>query len=497
MKNSIAASLIVVIVILLFTISCNKNDTSIVNSNNNSTKEMLLSYLNQQKKIYLNASSFIDTLISKSKWSNLSETSISKGVKLIYVPLNYSRNRIGISFLYNNNTQSVYYSLITETPLSLSSISPAKNPILNKPSDIILPKDAIRPIDVIAGFYKYNLNGYTGSIKAFSLSNSFLWEYGYQNGNRKYERLITNSNIINESNKNSPKQSYSVGSNLVKSSVCTMFYLVTYYDDGSIDINYLGERCDTDKSCQTTIGISEKSDIIKLNCGAPRGGRDGGSGNNEIDKIINDISDPCLKALITNLQNANKLTNAIGGILQNVFGENNNITLTFKQDDNLKDEEGTPVAGHALKSIDGKNYSIYLNSSLLNQYSQEFQTLTIMHEVLHNYFFAENFSKIPNGHTRMLNDYINQMSKSLEDLYPQLKSDPKVSIALCFANLMGSIGVKTNQIKQSDFDIALTNYSERGLLNLNDWYRSAIQAQWANKEDSPLGTPCSNNLKVN
>lgn len=499
MKDSIAASLIVVIVILLFTISCNKNDTSIVNSNNNSTKEMLLSYLNQQKKIDLNASSFIDTLISKSKWSNLSETSISKGVKLIYVPLNYSRNRIGISFLYNNNTQSVYYSLITETPLSLTSISPAKNPILNKPSDIILPKDAIRPIDVIAGFYKYNLNGYTGSIKAFSLSNSFLWEYGYQNGNRKYERLITNSNIINESNKNSPKQSYSVGSNLVKSSVCTMFYLVTYYDDGSIDINYLGERCDTDKSCQTTIGISEKSDIIKLNCGAPRGGRDGGggSGNNEIDKIINDISDPCLKALITNLQNANKLTNAIGGILQNVFGENNNITLTFKQDDNLKDKEGTPVAGQALKSIDGKNYSIYLNSSLLNQYSQEFQTLTIMHEVLHNYFFAENFSKIPNGHTRMLNDYINQMSKSLEDLYPQLKSDPKVSIALCFANLMGSIGVKTNQIKHSDFDIALTNYSERGLLNLNDWYRSAIQAQWANKEDSPLGTPCSNNLKVN
>ena len=99
-----------------------------------------------------------------------------------------------------------------------------------------------------------------------------------------------------------------------------MFYLVTYYDDGSIDINYLGERCDTDKSCQTTIGISEKSDIIKLNCGAPGGGREGGggSGNNEIDKIINNITDPCLKELVSKLQNANKLTNAIGGILQNV-----------------------------------------------------------------------------------------------------------------------------------------------------------------------------------
>ena len=30
----------------------------------------------------------------------------------------------------------------------------------------------------------------SASMPAFSLSNTFLWEYGYQNGNRKYERLI-------------------------------------------------------------------------------------------------------------------------------------------------------------------------------------------------------------------------------------------------------------------------------------------------------------------
>ncbi|GEM_PF-6224328 len=498
MKNSLLATLIAgIVIILLFTVSCNKKDISIINSSDNASKEMILSYLNEQKIVDLNASLFIDTLISKSDWNRIQKTSISKDITIIYVPLNYNRNRIGMTFLYNNNTQSIYYSLITETPLSHSSISPTKNPILNKPSDVILSKDAIRPIDVIASFYKYNMNGYTGSIKAFSLSNNFLWEYGYQNGNRKYERLITNSNIEFESNKTSPKQSYSVGSNLVKSSGCVWSYLVTYYNDGSQDWDLIGLKCNDGNDCQTTIGISEGSDIIKSDCSGNGNGPGGGSGNGDFDKIINDITDPCLKALITNLQNANKLTNLIGGILQNVFGENNNITLTFKQDDNIKDVEGTPVAGKALKSIDGKNYSIYLNSSLLNQYSQESQTLTIMHEVLHNYFFAENFSKIPNGHTRMLNDYINQMSKSLEDLYPQLKSDPKVSIALCFANLMGSIGVKTNQIKQSDFDIALTNYSERGLLDLNDWYRSAIQARWANKEDSPLGTPCNNNFKVN
>jgi hypothetical protein len=480
----------------LFTVSCNKKDISIINSSDNASKEMILSYLNEQKIVDLNARLFIDTLISKSDWNRIQKTSISKDVTIIYVPLNYNRNRIGMTFLYNNNTQSIYYSLITETPLSLSSISPTKNPILNKPSDIILSKDAIRPIDVIAGFYKYNMNGYTGSIKAFSLSNSFLWEYGYQNGNRKYERLITNSNIVFESNKNSPKQSYSVGSNLVKSSGCTLFYLITYYDDGSIDREFLGSKCDYGNDCQTTIGISEGSDIIKSDCGGGGGG--GGSGNGDFDKIINDITDPCLKALITNLQNANKLTNSIGGILQNVFGENNNITLTFKQDDNLIDKKGNPLLGRANILKEGE-YIIYLNSLQLKEYSLERQTLTIMHEVLHtNFFVLYNSQTTINDHTRILNDYIGQLSSSLEDLYPQLKSHPDVTIALCFANLQGSIGYGLKEIRQSDFNSALNKYAEKGLLDIKDWWRTANQAQWADKEDSPLGTisPCLSNIKI-
>ena len=141
MKNSLLATLIAgIVIILLFTVSCNKKDISIINSSDNASKEIILSYLNEQKIVDLNASLFIDTLISKSDWSDLSETSISKDVKLIYVPLNYSRNRIGMTFLYNNNTQSIYYSLITETPLSLSNILPTKNPVLNKPSDKIVIK---------------------------------------------------------------------------------------------------------------------------------------------------------------------------------------------------------------------------------------------------------------------------------------------------------------------------------------------------------------------
>ncbi len=503
MKNSILATLTAgIIFILLFTVSCNKKDISIINSSDNATKEMILSYLNEQKIVDLNASLFIDTLISKSDWSDLSESSISKDVKLIYVPLNYSRNRIGMMFLYNNNTQSIYYSLITETPLSISSVTTTKNLILNKPSDVILPIDQISPIDVIAGFYKYNMNGYTGSIKAFSLSNTFLWEYGYQNGNRKYERLITNSNIVFESNKNSPKQSYSVGSNLVKSSGCTMFYLVTYYDDGSIDINYLGERCDTDKSCQTTIGISEKSDIIKLNCGAPGGGREGGggSGNNEIDKIINNITDPCLKELVSKLQNANKLTNSIGGILVNVFGKNEKIILNFSQDDDLKNSKGEDLYGESYVDNNGV-YQTKLNARLLNNdFSEERQTLTIMHEVLHDYFNnkiqEELKTYIPNQHTFMLR-YINQMATTLEDLYPQLRQNPNLALALVFDDLESS--VFRGDSKLSIFEQSAEGKIPRQLYddavglsvfkNVSTYQALAIQAKGAK---SNLGTkPCT------
>lgn len=501
MKKSVLTTILSLYsIVILCSISCNKKDQTNGINFQNASKEILLNYLNQQKIIELKSSLFIDTLISKSEWSKISERSISKDVKLIYVPLNYNRNRIGMTFLYNNNTQSIYYSLITEMPNSQSCISQTKNSAFNKPTNEIIHNDIIAPIDIIAGFYKYKMNGYTGSIKAFSLSNNFLWEYGYQNGSRKYEKLITSSNIVNQSNKTSPKQSYSIGSNLVKSSGCTLYYLVTYYDDGSIDREFIGSQCDYGNDCQTTIGISEGLDIIKVNCVG--GGSGGGSGNEDIAKIINDITDPCLKALISNLQNANKLTNAIGGILQNVFGENNNITLTFKQDDNLTDKNGIPIKGSASADPDNKNFIINLNNSKLKEYSPEAQTLTIMHEILHNNFkILYNKQSTPNEHTRMLNDYIEKLASSLEDLYPQLKSHHDVTIALCFANLRASVGDDIKDIKKSDFDNALNYYAQIGLFDLNDtndWYRKANQVQWADKTESPLGSisPCLYNINI-
>lgn len=483
MKKSILTSILSFYsLVIICSISCNKKDQTIGINFQNTTKELLINYLNQQKIIELKSSLFIDTLISKSEWSKISETPISKDVKLIYVPLNYNRSRIGMTFLFNNNTQSIYYSLITEMPNSQSSISQTKKIDFNRPANEIIHNDIIAPIDIIAGFYKYKMNGYTGSIKAFSLSNNFLWEYGYQNGNRKFEKLITNSNIVYQSNPTSPKQSYSVGSNLVKSSGCTLYYLVTYYDDGSIDRQFIGSECDYGSDCQTTIGISEGSDIIKADCTG--GGVGGGSSNEDIAKIINEITDPCLKVLISNLQNANKLTNAIGSILQNVFGKNDNITLTFKQDDNLIGKCGQSEA------LGNGNYQVTLNAKELGVFSQERQTLTIMHEILHNYFFYQEdyqyYTIIPNQHTEMLR-YVEKMATSLENLYPQLIGNRNITLALIFDNLESSVSrennlveaFKSKQILLETFDFAVKTY---GFSSYGAYQNLALKAKFKNSE---------------
>lgn len=330
------------------------------------------------------------------------------------------------------------------------------------------------------------MNGYNGSIKAFSLSNSFLWEYGYQNGNRKYERLITNSNIVNESNKNSPKQSYSVGSNLLKSSGCVWSYLVSYYNDGSQDWDLIGLKCDEGNDCQTTIGISEGLDIVKADCGGGGPGG-GGSSSEEIDKIINNITDPCLKELISNLQNGHRLSNSIGGILVNVFGKNEKHNLTFLQDDNLKNDNNQILYGQS-RPLGNGNYEIKLNAKELSSFSQERQTLTIMHEVLHSYFrILYDSQTSPNGHTRMLTNYIEQMACSLEGLFPNLIGHHDVANALCFDNLKSSQGYDpTKDINPIVFESTLNNYKEIGL-NLNTFQSIANQAKY--KDDrSPIGT---------
>jgi hypothetical protein len=208
--------------------------------------------------------------------------------------------------------------------------------------------------------------------------------------------------------------------------------------------------------------------------------------------ILNNITDPCLKKLIENLQNSNKLTNSIGAILQNVFGKNERLNLTFNQDNNLNNN-GVRLNGKSIPPDNG-NYEIKLNALSLSQYSQERQTLTIMHEILHSYFWAAYGNLVtPNQHTRMLNEYIEEMASSLEDLYPQLSENHDVTIALCFDNLETSVGLADKQINPTVFENAINDdkYKKIGLY-LTNWKSIAEKAIY-NNDMSTLGTksPCT------
>jgi predicted SprT family Zn-dependent metalloprotease len=208
--------------------------------------------------------------------------------------------------------------------------------------------------------------------------------------------------------------------------------------------------------------------------------------------ILNNITDPCLKKLIENLQNSNKLTNSIGAILQNVFGKNERLNLTFNQDNNLNNN-GVRLNGKSIPPDNG-NYEIKLNALSLSKYSQERQTLTIMHEILHSYFWAAYGNLVtPNQHTRMLNEYIEEMASSLEDLYPQLSENHDVTIALCFDNLETSVGLADKQINPTVFENAINDdkYKKIGLY-LTNW-KSIAEKVIYNNDMSTLGTksPCT------
>lgn len=225
--------------------------------------------------------------------------------------------------------------------------------------------------------------------------------------------------------------------------------------------------------------------------GVPIGGVD-----DDILEIKNEITDPCLKELVNNLQNGNKLKNAIGAILNNVFGTSKKLNITFRQTNDLKCDGATPALG-CTTNYSNSNFDIQLDAKALSKFSKERQTITIMHEILHSYFFTAYFStRDINQHTRMLNDYVDEMAYSIEDLFQTIKNHHDVSISLCLDNLRSSVGQKSNEINIDTFNSSIDNNLDFKKIGVNSitYHDLAIQAKWNNRInlESPLGTesPC-------
>ena len=140
-------------------------------------------------------------------------------------------------------------------------------------------------------------------------------------------------------------------------------------------------------------------DPDKLDREMPRGGGGGGrvnsssnlaydmidaDGNKVEDFIINELKNPCAKAL---LDQAPNLNNDIAKILRETFGTNNkyNITVTEKPLSGMSGYSSFPeVKQNSIEAI------IYLNSNMLGTVTQEYVLVTIYHEVIHVFLNAEH-----------------------------------------------------------------------------------------------------------
>ncbi|ANI89268.1 hypothetical protein A9P82_08170 [Arachidicoccus ginsenosidimutans] len=146
------------------------------------------------------------------------------------------------------------------------------------------------------------------------------------------------------------------------------------------------------------------------------------------------LNNPCSNAALTKVLGAN---DSIVNLVKNVFGTSATVNLIFKEVSGLTSADGTKqVLGRTDYTNNGKQDTIYLNSSLLNGTSQEYIASVIIHEMTHAYLANTNPTEFYNqlaSHKEMAIDYIGKFVATLTHLYPTLPE--KNAAALCIQGL--------------------------------------------------------------
>jgi len=400
------------LVILLILSSCQKKDfiqeDSIVKltiSELNSTNAK--SFIENEKiKIQsTGAALFIDTIKYKAEWKNSNSTQLNNYYDVLYVPIKYNNNKTGLVFLIEKANDRIEEGYILET----------KNIIVDDMSKLV------------AGFYSNKMNPITGTLTAYDFNSKFKWEFGYKEGRRLYKKLSL-KNVKRDEVVNSNIKSNS----LTKSAACTEYYLITYWDDGSIDRTYIGTVCDNLYPCEVTRYINPSTEMaVKAFCSGGGGSSGGGS---SIADIKERITDPCLKSVV-DVFLSGAFDNSVTQILKK-FGMNDKINLTFIQNDTITSstkreellETKTVFAPNSLN-----DQIVYLNALAMLESTKEYKASRIIHEIIHaNLNLKLNFSLNEQviQHADMLEFYMDNMANSLKNFFPNLTMKECYSLSL-------------------------------------------------------------------
>ncbi|HXH98719.1 MAG TPA: hypothetical protein VNI52_00505 [Sphingobacteriaceae bacterium] len=194
---------------------------------------------------------------------------------------------------------------------------------------------------------------------------------------------------------------------------------------------------------------------------------------NECMEIINNIKDPCLKALVTSLLDMN-LNQKLSEIINNF--DNNAIADIYFQD-SPETKNFTP-ANFTNASYNPNTFifkaTVTLSTNILNESSKEFAGAVVIHEVIHGYFSKLEGANelLTKGHQEMADKFITPMAEFLVSEYLMSLKD---ATALAWSGLGDTKSYST-----------ATNFSYNGGTMTKEELNSIVQAYRFKRNGSPI-----------
>jgi len=310
-------------------------------------------------------------------------------------------------------------------------------------SELELYSDAIK-------IYSLNKNRFSGSINISSINNEFVSEDIYSDG-----KLIKSKYLV-QKRKISTTTSYSYSK-----MVCIDWYWETYIGNILVSSVYVFTSC-AGNDCEQT-RVNTENGYVTVRCG----GGGSNSSSPSANSVRNKVLDSCIKNLINSITANTNMQNAITNILVNTFAVSSRVNLSFVQNDNLVNDYGQPINGHASATYNNQantiNVTVEINANKLKNSSQQYKSAVIIHEIIHGVLHTDTTTY--NGmtqHAYILANYIDGMSTALMDYFPTLPLQEARSISLD--------GLGTTVYNSQAFLTVISNYGFNSNSNSSDSY---------------------------
>jgi hypothetical protein len=203
---------------------------------------------------------------------------------------------------------------------------------------------------------------------------------------------------------------------------------------------------------------------------------------NSVNSLLNNLTTPCFVSVLNSLS-ANGLKNQLSSILQGVANSGDVLNINFKESTTLP--AGTD-AYTTCASGNGADFtiSITLNTTVLQNASNQFIAETMFHEILHAYFFSQTSVNTPFAqHCEMIQNYVAVEENALMEIFPTLSAHDAVSIILG-----GMADVQEYDPATLNTVLAGFNLTSTDVINTNNSYKSGAKGTKCNTSS----TPCNN-----